>query len=250
MYAGEIVGIDNVVGIRGDDHFLVGVDRARLMGGDEGRADIGHVCAHCLGGQDRAAIGDRAGQQQRPVEPLTDFLDQREGRKLAGMAAGARRHGNEAVCALSDGGIGMPVVDHVVQYDAAIGLNRLVDLRHGAERGDDDRHLVFDAHHQIVLETLVRGVDDLVDGKRRGRTLRVFRVVIGQFLGDLGQPFVKLGLRTRVQRRKRTDHAGLALGERQIGMRNDEKRRCDHRQAQVVFQNRRQSHGSSRLVQL
>ena len=59
-----------------DDHLLVGVGRARLVGGDEGRADVGEVGAHRLRGQDRAAGGDgaataRAGRRTIRGSPAT-----------------------------------------------------------------------------------------------------------------------------------------------------------------------------------
>jgi hypothetical protein len=44
----------------------------------------------------------------------------------------------------------------------------------------------------VVLQPVVALVHDLVDGKRRGGLVRVGRVVGGQRLGDLGQPFVEL----------------------------------------------------------
>ena len=111
-------------------------------------------------------------RSKRAVEPGADFLDEREGRERSRMAAGAGRNRDQPVGALADGGIGMAVVDDVMQHDAAIGMDRRIDLRHGAERGDDDRHLVFDAEHQVVFEPLVGLVDDLVDGEGCRRPVR------------------------------------------------------------------------------
>lgn len=81
------------------------------------------------------------------------------------MAAGPGRHRDQPVGTLADRRMGVAVVDNVMQHDAAIGMHGGVDLGHGAERGDDDRHLVFDAERKVVLQPLVRHMDDLVDGK-------------------------------------------------------------------------------------
>jgi hypothetical protein len=134
------------------------------------------------------------------------------------------------------------IVDHVMQHDAAIGMHRGIHLRHGAERGNHDRHLVFDAHHQVVLEPFVRHVHDLVDGKGGRRTVRVLGVVRCELFGDLGEPFVQLRFRTRIKRREGADDAGLALGKRQLRMRYDEEWRGDDGEPQIVFQDRRQGH--------
>src|SRR3546814_4489138 len=85
------VRIDDVAGVAVDDRLLVSVDRIGLGRRDEGRADIGEVGAHRLRREDRAAVGDRARQRERPVEPRAYLLDERERRQPASMAAGARR---------------------------------------------------------------------------------------------------------------------------------------------------------------
>jgi hypothetical protein len=64
----------------------------------------------------------------------------------------------------------------------------------------------------------------------------------GQLLGDPGQPFVELGDRPGVQRRKRANNPGLALSDDQVRAGDDEQGRSDHRQAQAVAQNGRQGH--------
>ena len=85
-----------------DDRLLVVVAGARLLGGDEGGADVGEVGAHRLRREHRAAGGDRARQRDRAVEPLADLLDQRERALHARMAAGAGGHRDQAVGALLD----------------------------------------------------------------------------------------------------------------------------------------------------
>ena len=60
------------------------------------------------------------------------------------------------------------------------------------------------------------------------------RFVGGERLGDLGQPFVELRGRPRVERRHRADDAGLALRDHELGIADDEQRRADDRQRQVA----------------
>ena len=161
------------------------------------------------------------------------------------MAAGARRHGDQAVGALLDRLARMAVVDHVVQHDAAIGVDRLVDLFQRTERRDHDRHLVFDAHFEVVLQAAVRLVHDLVDGERRRRTFGVGGVMAREFFRDLRQPLVELRLGARVEGRKRTDHARLALRQNQGRMRDDEQRRADDGDAEVALEDVGKGHGGS-----
>jgi len=97
-----------------------------------------------------------------------------------------------------------------------------------------------------MLQPLVGGMDDLVDGEGGGGALRVLGIVARQFLGNLGQPFIELRLRTGVERREGADNAGLALGERQRGMGNDEQRRGHHGQSEMIGKDRWKSHGKPR----
>ena len=250
MDAGEIIRIDDVFRLALDNHLLVAVDSAGFRRRDEGRADIGHVCAHRLRREDGAAIGNGSAEQKRPVKPFADFLNECERRQRPGMAARAGGNGNQPVGALADRGIGMAVVDDIMQHDAAIGMDRLIDFRDRAQRRDDNRHLVFHAHAQIVFEPLVGHVDDLVDRKRRGRPVGIGRIVGREILGDLGQPFVHLAFRPRVQCRKRTNDARFALRLDQGRMRNDEQGRRNNGQTQIVLQNCRKSHGVSKFLRL
>ena len=140
----------------------------------------------------------------------------------------------ESVGALLDRLAGEPVVDDVVQRDPAVGVHRRVDVLARAERGDDDRRLPLDRQRQVLLEPRVRLVHDLVDGEGRGGAIGMGAVMRGERLGDLVQPFVELRDRARVQRREGADDPGLALGDHQRRMRDDEQRRADDRQAELV----------------
>src|SRR5690606_7877777 len=139
--ASEERGIDDVLRGGGDDHVLVAFHGAGFVGGDEGGADVGEVCAHGLGCEDLAAGGDRAGERARTVEEFTDLGNEREGRQRAGMAACPGTDGDEAVSAFLERLVGEDDVDDVVQDDAAIGVDGVVDLGPGAEGGDDHRNL-------------------------------------------------------------------------------------------------------------
>ena len=140
------------------------------------------------------------------------------------VAAGTRGHGDQAIGALLHGLAREPVVDDVVKHHAAVTMHGLVHVFTRAQRGDDHRHLVLDAHLEVVLEPVVALVHDLVDGERRGRLIGVRAVVRVQRLGDLGQPFVELGGRSGVERGHRADHASLALGDHQLRVADDEHR--------------------------
>src|SRR3546814_7044919 len=70
----------------------------------------------------------------------------------------------------------------------------------------------------------------------RGRRLRMVSIPLGELLGNTVEPFVEHRLRTRVQRRERPDDPRLALGDDEIGVRHDEKRRADDGQPQPAEQ--------------
>jgi hypothetical protein len=144
------------------------------------------------------------------------------------MAAGAGRDQHQAVGALLDRLVRELLVDHVMEHDAAPAVRGLVEFFARAERGDHHRHLVLFAKRQILIETVVRLVHDLVDRERRRRPLGMRLIVGGEFFLDPRQPFVEQRRRPRIQRRKRPDHPGLALRDHEIGHRNDEQRCGDH----------------------
>ncbi len=85
-----------------------------------------------------------------------------------------------------------------------------------------------------MVETVVRLVDDLVDGEGCGLAVRVLLVPFSQFRGDPVQPLVQHRAGPRVQGRKAADDAGLALGDHKLRIGDDEKRRSDNRDAQIL----------------
>jgi hypothetical protein len=140
------------------------------------------------------------------------------------------------------------LVDDVVENDAAPAMRGLIELLARPKRSDDHRHLVLLAQCQIKLEPVVRSVHDLVDRKRRRRPFGMRLVVGRELLLDPPQPFVQQLGRPRVQRRKTSDHARLALRDHEIGHRNDEQRRTDHGNGQTALEQGRHRHGRKFLL--
>ena len=133
-----------------------------------------------------------------------------------------------------------------MQDHAAISVGGGVDVFARAQAGDDEGHLVFDAHRHVLLQPVIAFVDDLVDGKGRGRRLGVGAVVGGQGFSDLGQPTVELRCRARIERGHGAHHPGFALGDDELRRADDEQRRGDDRQGQVAQYSRQ--HGQKMAV--
>ncbi len=147
-----------------------------------------------------------------------------------------------AVGALLDRLVREFLIDHVVKDDAAPAMRGLVELFARAQRSDDHRHLVLLAERQILVEPVVRAVHDLVDGERRRRPLRMRLVMGREFFLDPHQPLVEQRCGARVQRRKRSDDARLALCDHQVWNGNDEQRRTDHGNRQTALEQGRHGH--------
>lgn len=96
----------------------------------------------------------------------------------------------------------MAIVDDIMKDDAAIGMDRGIHFRHGAERGNNDRHLIFHTKSKVMLKALVRTMDDLVDRKRRRWPVWIGLVVGGKSLRYLCQPLIKLCFRAGIECRK------------------------------------------------
>jgi len=75
---------------------------------------------------------------------------------------------------------------------------------------------------QVLLEPIVRPVNDLIDRKRSRGPIRMIAIPGGELFGDLSQPFIELGDRPCIQGRERSDDARLALGDDQSGIGNNE----------------------------
>ena len=221
---------------------LVRVGGVGLRRRDEAGAHIGEIGAERHGGGDAVAVADRARQQDRALEPLLDLAHQRERRQRAGMAAGAGAYQDQPVDALLRGLARMLDVDDVVEHQPAIGVRGLDDLGRRPQRGDDDGGPVLHTGLHVLHQPVVGGVADLIDRVGRDLFAGIARLVFAELIRDAAQPFVQLLDRAGVERRKRADHARLALGDHQLRSGDDEERRADHRQFEAIFQESGQRH--------
>ena len=139
------------------------------------------------------------------------------------MAACARCNGNQPIGAFLDGFFGETIVDHIMQHDAAIAVHHLIDPFLGAQRGDDNWHLVLHTHVHVVLQARVGAMHDLVHGKGCRRCIRISFVIRRQFGDDPLQPLFENRLRARIERGERPYYSCFALGDHQIRVRNDEE---------------------------
>jgi hypothetical protein len=89
---------------------------------------------------------------------------------------------------------------------------------------------VLHAGLHVLHQPVIRHVADLVDRIGRDFFLRMPRLVFAEFIFDAAQPIVEHFHRAHVQRRKRADDAGLALGDDEFRPGHDEQRRADDRQ--------------------
>src|SRR5258708_36588744 len=104
------------------------------------------------------------------------------------------------------------------------------------------------ANREILIETVVRFMHDLVQCKGGRETVGMRLVMRREFLLDARQPFVQQRRWPRIQRRKGSDDARLALGNHQFGHGNNEQRRTDHGNRQTTFE--QGWHGHSEIPSL
>ena len=102
----------------------------------------------------------------------------------------------------------------VVKHNAAIGVHRVHHMVVRAEGGDDQRHTAPHHHLQIILQPRVRRRDDEVDAI--GGIIRPQRGL------DLVDPCLKAFRRALVERREGADRAGLARGDHQRRVGNEQ----------------------------
>ncbi len=173
-------------------------------------------------------------ERERAIPPGADFLDERKGRHLPGMSARARSDGDETIATIFDGLARVTVGDDVVEDEAAVAVHGVDDVAVGRQADDDDWYLVLDDGRGVLHQAVVRRVRDLVDRERCGGLCGIGAVVIRERALDRNDPFAELLLRTRVQGRHGADDAGPALGDDELGTRDDEHRRTDDRAGEVV----------------
>jgi hypothetical protein len=101
---------------------------------------------------------------------------------------------------------------------------------------------VLHAGFHVLHQPVVGDVTDLVDRVGRDFLFRMLRLVFTEFVFDARQPFAESFDRARVQRRKRADDAGLALGDHQFRAGHDEQRRADDGEFKSTLQRGRKRH--------
>src|SRR3546814_16687236 len=79
----------------------------------------------------------------RSVPPFAYLADEREGRLVAGMAAGASGDGDDPVDPHFGAFLGVPVADHILKDEAAVRLQLTHPPGIGRARQHDDRNLVL-----------------------------------------------------------------------------------------------------------
>ena len=128
----------------------------------------------------------------------------------------------------------MPKIDHIMEHQPAIAMNFGNQFRHRTQRGDDQRHLVFDTECQLFLDDPVCTVDNQIDPKGRWCPPCISGDLI-EARADGHQPFLQPVQRALVFCRKRANNAGAAAGKNQIRARCQEHRRRHNRQRQAIF---------------
>ena len=142
------------------------------------------------------------------------------------MAAGAGAHRDQPVDAGFRGLAGVAHVDHVVEHQPAIALHRADQLLHGAERGDDQRHLVLDRKLEVGLHARIALVHDEIDAERRAGLAGVALDAV-EPLADLDQPGLVVFARAVVERREGADDAGAAALHHEVRIGDEKHRRGD-----------------------
>ena len=181
-------------------------------------------------------MGDASRQQQRTAEPFADLTDERKRRQRTRVPASPGGDSNQTISALLNGLVGKAVVDDIVQHNAAIGMDGLIDVFACTQRGDDNRHLVVHNNAEVVLNAVIGAVHDEVRGKRAYRSAGVVLRELGIGFADLVKPVRQRLLGAGVESGERADDSRLALSLDELGARCDEHGGCHDRQAQISAQ--------------
>ena len=129
----------------------------------------------------------------------------------------------------------MADVGDVVEDLTAIAMHRIDHVAHGAQGGDDQRHLLLDRHLQIGHQPGIGLVHDVVDAEGGGLWLQPRFDVLDPLAIALG--------RALVQRGEGADHPGVARLDHQVRPRDQEHGRRDDRQGQTFLQRGGNGHG-------
>ena len=149
------------------------------------------------------------------------------------MAARTCGNENQAVHAGFNRFFCMARVNHIVQHNPAVSVCAVHQFfRRRLQAGDKNRYLMFQTHGNVLSQTRVRRMHDLVHGKWRGITAsRTIRCQLGF---DVGQPRVQCAVTACIERRKRTYDTRFALLDNQLGIGYDEHWGANNWQTQVL----------------
>ena len=208
-----------------------------FLGGDKARAEVSEIGTEQLRGENLVAVVEAAGQQQGLVEELADFGDQGKRAPGAGVATGAGSHRDQAIDSGFSRFFRVPAGGYVMEHQATVAVHSIDHFLHGAEAGDDDRHALFHADGQVVLQARVAVVNDQVD--------RVGRRIAVQAGLDFLQPGAKAAAVALIEGRKAADDSAVAAGQHQLRVGDQEHRRRHYGQTQALLQQGGQGHGHS-----
>ena len=135
-------------------------------------------------------------------------------------------------------------VDDVVEHEPAVALHRADQFLHGAERGDDQRHLVLDGNLEIRLQARIALVHNKIHAVRR-RCAAGFALDAVEPLADFHEPCLVVRAGAAVERRERADDAGTAGLHHEVGVGDEKHRGGDRRdrEAALKLNRNRQDNG-------
>ena len=93
------------------------------------------------------------------------------------MATSTGGHTDESIGALLDRFFSETIVDDIVQYNAAVRMNGIENLGACTERGNNNRHLVLYAKCDVLHQSIVGIVNNLIHCKRCSGLVGVRQIV-------------------------------------------------------------------------
>ena len=115
------------------------------------------------------------------------------------MSSGSCGNTDKTVGAFFNRFFGESVIDNVVQADAAVRVYGIEYFRPGTQRSNDHGNFMLNAHLHIMHQPVVRAVNNLIYGERRGGLIGIGGIILGQFCLDASEPLVEFFRRPRVQ---------------------------------------------------
>jgi len=86
----------------------------------------------------------------------------------------------------------MAHIDDIVQHNTAVGMHGIDDGRHRrTQRGDHDRHLVLDTRLNVLHQTRVGVMHDLIHRDRSHGLIWVVRLVLRKLGNHIREPRIQ-----------------------------------------------------------